>query len=313
MSGSKTLNNKTLVLLSLTVPVVVIWGLNFAVIRIGVTGTGPFTLAAMRFAVASLPFMLFIARPRVPFTFLLSYAALFGFAQFTFLFVGLKIGLPTGIASLLLQLQAVFTPVLAFLLLGEQFSRYTAIAMAMSLAGLAAVLSAAAGSGDGIGGGLVPVLFGVGAAISWAMSNVVVRYGVRRGYEYRPVALVVWASLLPIAPFLALAWAFGEFSPAILDGLGAGILSALYLGVLGTVIGYMLWVRALSRFDAATVAPFSLMIPVIGLAAGYVLFAEVLTPAEMAGSVLIVAGVVVHVVGTVRRRPADPPPGAPQG
>lgn len=294
------MNNKLFVLLSLTLPVVLIWGLNFAVIRVGVTNVGPFTLAAMRFAIASVPFLLFIARPKVPLVFLLSYSALFGFAQFTFLFVGLSIGLPTGIASLLLQLQAVFTPMLAFLMLQEDFSRYTAVAMAMSLAGLAAILNSA----GQIQGGLVPALFGVGAAACWAMSNVVVRFGVRNGYKYRPISLVVWASLFPIVPFCILAWATGEISSHLWDGIGSGILSALYLGLLGTVVAYVLWVQALSLFDGATVAPFSLMIPVIGLAAGYVLFAEVLTWAEVAGSLLIVAGVFVHVVGTALRNPA---------
>jgi O-acetylserine/cysteine efflux transporter len=297
------MNNRLLVLLSLTLPVVVIWGLNFAVIRVGVTNVGPFMLGAMRFAVASLPFLFFVPRPKVPFAFLLCYGTLFGFAQFAFLFVGMKIGLPTGIASLLLQLQAVFTPALAFLLLREPFSRYTAAAMAMSLAGLAAILSSA----GHIEGGAVPVLFGVGAAACWAMSNVTVRFGVRKGYEYRPISLVVWASLLPVAPFLVLAWATGEVSPALWDGIGSGILSAIYLGVLGTVVGYMLWVRALSAFDAATVAPFSLMIPVIGLAAGYLIFDETLTRAEVAGSLLIVAGVFIHVVGTARRAPPPLP------
>ena len=288
------------VLLSLTLPVVVIWGLNFAVMRIGVFDVGPFTLAAMRFAIASLPFLLFVARPKVPFAFLFAYAALFAFGQFTFLFVGLKIGLPSGMASLLLQLQAVFTPALAFLLLREPFSRHTAAAMALSLAGLAAILSSA----GHMEGGAMPVLFGVAAGACWAMSNVVVRYGVRRGYRYKPHALVIWASLLPIAPFAALAWATGEISPALWDGLGSGFLAALYLGLLGTVVGYMLWVQALSRFDGATVAPFSLMVPVIGLAAGYLIFDERLVLAEVAGSILIIIGVVVHVVGAARRGPA---------
>lgn len=109
---------------------------------------------------ASLPFLLFVARPQVPFGFLLTYACLFGIGQFSFLFVGLKIGLPTGIASLLLQLQAVFTPALALALLREPFSRYTAAAMVLSLAGLVAILSAS----WHIEGAAVPEPFGVGAA-----------------------------------------------------------------------------------------------------------------------------------------------------
>lgn len=290
------MNGRLALLLSLTLPTVVIWGLNFAVMRIGVVNVGPFTLAAMRFAFASLPFLLFVARPQVPFLFLLSYACLFGIGQFSFLFVGLKIGLPTGIASLLLQLQAVFTPALAFMLLGEPFSRYTAAAMVLSLAGLAAILSAS----WHMEGAALPLLFGVGAAMCWAMSNVVVRYGVGKGYVYKSHALVIWASLLAVLPYCVFGWATNEISPALWDGIGTGVFAALYLGILGTVIGYGLWVRALSIFDSSTVSPFSLMIPVIGLGAGYLIFGETLTWVEVSGSILIVAGVFIHVIGTAR-------------
>lgn len=298
------MNNKILVLLSLTLPVVVIWGLNFAIIRVGVEYVGPFTLAAMRFAVASLPFMLFIARPNVPFAFLGAYALFFGFLQFTFLFVGLGLGLPTGITSLLLQLQAVFTPALAFLFLRETFSGHTVAAMVLSLAGLGAVMTSA----GYINGGAVTVLFGVGAAVSWALSNVVVRYGVRQGYTYKPIELVVWASSMPIVPFILLAWAMGEATPSLSEGLLGGFVAATYLGLLGTIVGYVLWVKALSLFDAATVAPFSLMIPVVGLTTGHIVFNETLTIAEVIGSGLIIAGLLIHVLGTARASRAAVPP-----
>jgi O-acetylserine/cysteine efflux transporter len=290
------MNNKIVLLLALTLPVVVIWGLNFAIIRIGVEDVGPFTLAVMRFAVASLPFMLFVARPNVPLAFLATYALFFGFLQFTFLFVGLGLGLPTGITSLLLQLQAVFTPALAFLFLRETFSLHTVAAMVLSLAGLGAVMSSA----GYINGGAVTVLFGVGAAISWALSNVVVRYGVRQGYTYKPIQLVVWASSMPIIPFAILAWMMGEITPELSNGLLSGFVAAAYLGLLGTIVGYALWIKALSLFDAATVAPFSLMIPVVGLTTGYIVFSETLTMAEVIGSGLIIAGLLIHIVGTAR-------------
>lgn len=119
---------------------------------------------------------------------------------------------------------------------------------------------------------------------------------------------MIWASLLTVLPFCAFAWASGEITPALLDGMamrgmGAGALAALYLGVFGTVVGYGLWVRALSIFDSSTISPFSLMIPVIGLAAGYLIFSETLTWVEGGGSLLIVAGVFVHVIGTMRTTP----------
>ncbi|MBP0440073.1 EamA family transporter [Tianweitania sediminis] len=292
------MNSRLSSLLSLTLPVVVIWGLNFAVIRVGVAHVGPFTLAALRFATASLPLLWFVERPPVPLPFLLSYGLLFGVAQFTFLFIGMTWGLASGIASLLLQLQAVFTPLLALLLLKENFTRYTASALGLSLAGLAVIISSA----EGDHGGIAAVLLGVSAALCWAMSNVVVRFGVRKGYSYKPLSLVVWASFVAVGPFVVLAWASGEDPGLSWEASGSAVLAGLYLGILGTIVAYVLWVRALSLFDAGTVAPFSLLIPILGLAAGALIFGERLTTSEIAGSLMIVAGVIIHIAGTTRSR-----------
>ncbi len=286
-------------LLIMVLPVVVLWGLNFAVIRTGVTSIGAFTLGAMRFAIASLPFILFIRPPKVPVLFLASYAAFFGLVQFGLLFIGMRIGLPSGLASLLLQLQAVFTPVLALLTLREPIGRFTLGAIALSLAGLALILVA-----DGQGeSSLLPLLLGVGAAASWATSNVLIRFGARQGSEYDSLALVVWASLLLPVPFLILAGIGGELSALTPASLMAALWPAIYLGLMATIIGYVLWVRALATFDAATVAPFSLLIPVIGLSAGYLIFGEALSLQEAGGCALIIGGVVVHLIGTTLRRP----------
>jgi O-acetylserine/cysteine efflux transporter len=286
-------------LLALTLPVVLIWGLNFAVMRIGVTNVGPFALAAMRFAFASVPFLPFISPPNVPVAFLIAYSAAFALAQFTLLFLAIGMGLPSGLASLILQLQAVFTPALTFILFSERCSRYTLLAMAASLFGLGAIVWSASGE---IGQAVAPVLLCVGAAASWALSNVVVRYGVRKGYVYRPVALVVWASLVATVPFLVLSMGLGEHMHVTPSTLLAGALSALYLGLLGTLVAYALWVRALSDYDAATVAPFSLLIPVIGIATGYAVFGEALDGFEVAGSALIMLGLTAHIAGAIRRR-----------
>ena len=283
----------------MVLPVVVLWGLNFAVIRTGVTSIGAFTLGAMRFAIASLPFILFIRPPKVPVLFLAAYAAFFGLVQFGLLFLGMRLGLPSGLASLLLQLQAVFTPVLALLTLREPVSRFTLGAIALSLLGLTLIL-AADSQGEA---SLVPLLLGIGAAASWATSNVIIRFGARQGYQYDSLALVVWASLLLPVPFLILAGLSGELATVTRDSLIAALWPAIYLGLMATIIGYVLWVRALATFDAATVAPFSLLIPVIGLSAGYLIFGEALSLAEAAGCALIIGGVLVHLAGTARRKP----------
>ena len=100
--------------------VVVIWGLNFIVINIGLQDLPPILFVALRFVVAALPLAFFVARPAVPFRLLAGYALFQFAAQFTLLFYGLQFGFPPGLASLVIQLQAFFTIGFGVLLLGER-------------------------------------------------------------------------------------------------------------------------------------------------------------------------------------------------
>ena len=88
-------------LLGLTV--VVLWGLNFLAIRVGLDHFPPFFFAALRFLVIAVPVVLFVPRPKVPLKWLLLYGFGFGFLQFAFLFAAMAAGMPTGLASLVLR------------------------------------------------------------------------------------------------------------------------------------------------------------------------------------------------------------------
>ena len=285
-------------LLGLTMPAIVIWGLTFIAMHYGLAVVGPFTFAALRFAVASLPLLPFVRRPRVPFGFLAAFGFFFGFGQFAMLIFALHLGLPTGIASLLMQLQAVLTPVMSAAVLRARISGPTILALALSLVGLGLILNAAGHGPIGV----VPFFLGVTASTSWAISNVMIRIGVARGYSYDSISLIVWASLLMPIPFAVLAALAGEITAESLRAIPAALPTALYLGLFGTVAAHTLWVRAMSVFDSATVAPFSLLIPVIGLSAGYLILGETLTRGEAAGCLLVILGVVVHVLGTIVRQ-----------
>ena len=91
-------------LLGLTV--VVLWGLNFLAIRVGLDHFPPFFFVALRFAVIAIPVLIFIPRPAVRTRWLLLYGTGFGILQFAFLFTAMRTGMPTGLASLVLQSSA---------------------------------------------------------------------------------------------------------------------------------------------------------------------------------------------------------------
>lgn len=100
--------------------VVVLWGVNFVVIKIGLHGMPPFLLAGLRFLLVALPAIFFIPAPRIPFRWLLAYGMTISFGQFGFLFLAIKLGMPAGIASLVLQAQAFFTLLVGAVLLSEK-------------------------------------------------------------------------------------------------------------------------------------------------------------------------------------------------
>ncbi|MEG3386981.1 EamA family transporter, partial [Salmonella enterica] len=82
------------------------------------------------------------------------------------------------------------------------------------------------------------------------------------------------------------------------------ILSLLYLAFVATILGYGIWGALLGRYETWRVAPLSLLVPVVGLASAAVLLGETLTGMQLAGAVLIMAGLYINVFGFRVRRTA---------
>lgn len=80
--------------------VVVVWGLNFVVIKLGLHNMPPLMLAGLRFMLVAFPALLFVARPAIPLRLLLGYGLTISFGQFAFLFCAIGLGMPAGLASL---------------------------------------------------------------------------------------------------------------------------------------------------------------------------------------------------------------------
>jgi O-acetylserine/cysteine efflux transporter len=101
--------------LLLALIVILAWGVNFVVIKVGLHGMPPMLLGALRFTLAAVPAVFFVRRPQIPWRMLILYGATIQLGQFVFLFTGMYVGMPAGLASLVLQSQAFFTLVFAML------------------------------------------------------------------------------------------------------------------------------------------------------------------------------------------------------
>lgn len=274
--------------------VIGVWGMNFAVIKVGVAGVPPLMLGALRFMLAAFPALLFVRPPKVPLRLYLIYGLAISVGQFAFLFSAIHVGMPTGLASLVLQSQAFFTMLFAALWLKERWHANQLAGLLLAAGGLILI-----GSAHGVSMPLLGFLLTVAAAVMWACGNIVTRAVGRYG-PMNQFAFVVWASLVPPLPFWALSYAL-EGPTAIStawSGLGWQAMAALaYLAGAATLFGYGIWTHLLARYPANRVAPFTLLVPLVGLTTGWLVFGEALQPVHFAGGALLMAGLLVNVFG----------------
>ena len=276
--------------------VILIWGLNFVVMKMGLKGLSPMLLGALRFVVAALP-IFFVARPGLPMRYIVGYGLAQGLGQFGLLFMGLRLGMPAGMASLVIQTQAFFTLLIGMAVLRERSRGAQWLGLIVALAGLILI---AAAHGDGPGQmTLIGFLLTVGAAFMWASANVLGRLAARVN-DYEPFNFIVWTSLVPVLPFFALAVFFdgGETVLAQLRGIdGSALMVLLYLGLLSTLLAYSLWTQLLKKHPAAKVAPWSLLVPIVGMTAAAVAFGERPAPLQWAGGAAVLMGLVINQSG----------------
>lgn len=275
----------------LALAIVIVWGVNFMAIKWGVAEVPPLLLSSLRYVVAAVPMIFFVKRPQVALGLMIAYGFGVGVGQFGLLFSAIHLGMPAGLASLVLQLQTFFTIGLAVAFLGE---RPKAAQLAGALVALVGIGLIAVEKFEGAG--FWPLVMTVLAAGSWAIANIVVK----KIGKVDMFAFVVWASLVPIVPLFLLSLIF-EGPGAVPFALGhvtwLGIGALLFVGWVSTDFGYGAWSLLLGRYPASTVAPFTLLVPVIGLTSGLLFLSEPMSNLDWGGSALVFVGLLVNVFG----------------
>ena len=275
--------------------VAALWGANFLAIHVGLQHFPPLFLAALRFAVIALPTVLLVPRPQVRLRWLLGYGLGFGTLQFLFLFVAMDVGMPTGLASLVLQASAPFTVVLGAVLLRERLTPRQGLGIGLAVLGLAAIAVARAQSAA-----LLPVLLTLAGALGWALGNLCSRLAA----PPNPLHLALWMSVVPPVPLLLASWVVegpvagwdalrAAFTPAGVPGL----LAVAYIAGLATVLGTGIWTTLMRRHPAGVVAPYSLLVPVVGMGLAALVLGERPSAVELVAAAVIVGGV---LLGTPR-------------
>lgn len=283
----------------LATTVALLWGFNFVVIDEGLTGIPPLLFLAIRFTFVALPLVFFIRPPAAKFRTVVGVGLFMSLGQFSLLYVAFTIGMPAGLASLVLQAQVIFTIVIAWVALGERGTNQQWIGVVVGTFGLAWVAYA-----HGINAPVVPVIVTVAAALSWAIGNVIARSAqVQSG-----LSLVVWSALVVPIPCLALSLVIDgptEIAAGLANFGLVALASTAYTVIGASLIGYTLFNGLLARHSAANVVPFILLVPPVGIAFAWLIQNEVPTIAELAGATIMMVGVAIAV--SVANRPATPP------
>lgn len=281
--------------------VVVAWGVNFVVIKLGLQGMPPFLLAGLRFSLVAFPAIFFVRRPPIPLRWLVVYGMTISFGQFGFLFLAIKLGMPAGLASLVLQAQAFFTLLLGALLLAEKLRWNHIVGIIIATLGMFMLATAGMEGQTSAGITLTTMMLTLSAALSWGLGNITNKI-IMRNRSVPIMSLVVWSALVPVIPFFACSLLF-DGEAAIVNSLRhiglQTVLALFYLAFVATIVGYAIWGNLLSRYETWRVAPLSLLVPVVGIVTAALVLDEHLSGQQMLGAAVIILGLLVNVFGGV--------------
>ncbi|MEV4263602.1 EamA family transporter [Kribbella sp. NPDC049584] len=290
--------------LLLALAVVVVWGINFVIIEVGLEGVPPLLLSALRFFFAAVPAIFVLGKPRVPWRYVVGVGLALGVAKFGLLFIAMDHGVPAGLSSLVLQAQVIFTVLFAIAVLRERPRPAQLAGIVIACVGIALIvldrkLSAPVGA-------LVLVLVAAGF---WGVSNTITRYA-------KPpdtLRFMVWVSAVAVVPLLILSL-ITEGPRADVDAVRdinlSGIGAIAYLAFGATLFGFGVWGYLLRQYDASTVAPFSLLVPIVGMSAAWVLRGEAVGLQQGIAAVLVIGGMACTIIR--RRTPRAVESGDPE-
>lgn len=272
--------------------VIVAWGVNFVIVKLALVEIPPLLLGGLRFALVAFPAVFFVKRPSLPVRTIILYGATISLGQFASLFVAMYVGMPAGLASLVLQVQAFFTVIIGALVLREPIRPHNMLGILIASLGLVVIHQTAMPGSVPIVGLSLTLL----AALFWASGNIVVKTAGKTDM----LSLVIWGALVPPIPFFIMSWFF-EGSEAIRYSFEnvsyIGISALVYQAFGATIVGYVLWGVLLNRHAVSKVAPLSLMVPVVGLISAAVFLGEDLVFLQWLGGAVVLTGLAINIFG----------------
>ena len=271
--------------------VAAIWGINFVVSAVILRDLPPFLFTAIRFFLVAFPAVFFVSRPTSGWKPAVLMGIFIGCIQFGLMFWAIHLGMPAGLASLLIQFVTIFTLVLGVLVLKERPTRIQVIGVLLGLGGLAIIGLGRDGTAQ-----LIPFFMMLIAALGWAAANITVR----KSGEQSGLAISVWSALVPILPMLIASYLV-DGPQVVHEALGTidlqMILLFLFASPVASLWGFAVWMNLLKKYPASTVSPWSLWTPPFGMLAGVIILGQIPQPIEWVGAGVVLLGILISVIG----------------
>ncbi len=283
----------------LALAIATIWGLTFVSIKLALQELPPFALSGWRFFLAAVPLVFFIGKPAAPWRWLIAYGVVIAILQFVVMFIAMKLGMPAGLMSLVVQVQVFFTIGLSVMLFHEKVTRAQALGAGIAACGLIVIGISKAASGIGVAFALV--LF---AAFAWGCGNTIAKHVARLAKAHNaapahPLNFIGWTSLCAVPLLIVISWAFEGRDALLIPAAQFSWHLAFHLCVLAyaaQVFGYGLWSNLLTRYPASAVSPFALFVPIAGMSATAWVFGETLTVVQIIGALIVACGLAIAVL-----------------
>jgi O-acetylserine/cysteine efflux transporter len=272
--------------------VVLIWGFNFAAVKIAVTAIPPLALTTLRFLGVALLLAPFLRLEKGQFLPLLQLSLVLGVGHFGLLYLGLK-GADAATVALLIQLGVPFSSILAAIFFADRLGWIRGSGMAVAFAGGALLAGEPSGGTPWAVGALLV------SAFCWAGANIIIK----RISHISTMSVIAWISLLAVLPVALLSLLFEEGQWQAVVQAEASIWALYAYTVCGSsILAYTLWYRLLGRLPLNQVVPFTLLAPMLGVAAGVWILGEAFTLYKAIGGGMTLAGVALIQLRQLRPR-----------
>lgn len=266
---------------------VIFWSSAFAGIRVGLGAYSPLHVTLLRFSVASVAFGVYAVLTRMPLPKRRDLPRLFGLGLIgiTFYHSALNIGeqsVSATTASLIIAIAPVFTAIISYFALGERLSCWGWLGMAVSLCGIAVMVSPG-GSLELTRGAAFVLLSSLCGATFFVLQKPFLKV-------YRPIHLNAYVTWLGTLPLLLAA---GGFGGALRAAPLRSTLAVIYLGLFPAALAYVTWSMTLSRMHASRASSLLYLNPPLAMVFAYVWLGESPSPQELLGGLLALLGVVM--------------------